>query len=69
MGHRVLPPEAVIDLQIHLDRVRSLEERCSKALRDVAVGTITKDVYCGLLHEQANAQKAWVERHSKYFLD
>ena len=66
-GH--LPPEAHIDLQIGLDRLRELEERCRTALRELVRGRLSRSAYLSILSQQVDAQRDWELRHRKYFAD
>ena len=67
MGQRSIPPEAYLDLRIHLDRLNRLQARCFDALGDLVSGDLSVDDYRGLVDRQSEAQQAWVERHEKYF--
>jgi hypothetical protein len=63
----MLPPQAVLDLQIHLDRLKRNQERCRQGLSQLAEGKLTADAYCGLLERQRLAQEAWEQRTRRYF--
>ncbi len=67
MGDGPLSPQARMDLQIQLDRVRNAGERCREALRGYASGQLTRETYFGLLDEQRQAWSDWEERQRKYF--
>lgn len=67
MEDRVLPPEASLDLQIHLDNVSKLQERCRDGLRRLVDGRLSRTDYLSLLNRHSAAQRAWEERHGKYF--
>jgi hypothetical protein len=69
VAERHLPPEAHIDLQIGLDRLRKVQDRCREALRSLARGKMSPSAYIELLNKQSDAQKAWEKRHKKYFRD
>lgn len=61
-----LPPDACLDLQIHLDRLIDAEERCRDGLRRLSRGTLTRKAYEDLFRRQRAAQAAWESRHAKY---
>jgi hypothetical protein len=69
MGDRSLPPEAALDLQIHLDNVRRLEDQCREGLRNLAIGRLSRGAYLGLLARHEAAHEAWRSRHRKYFAE
>ena len=61
-----LAPEAHVDLQISLDRLRDLEDRCRDALRQLASGKLSREAYFSILDQQLEAQKRWVAQQRKY---
>ena len=69
MDRRPLPPEACLDLKIHLDNLRSTEERCLEGLQRLISGDLSRADYLGLLDRQMHAQRAWERRHRAYFED
>lgn len=62
-----LPPETRLDLRIHLDRLRSAEERCRESLRQLSDGTSSLEQFREVLREQETAHREWVRKQEKYF--
>ena len=69
MQERLLSPEARLDLQIQLDRVRAVVRECERALFGLVEGTLTRRDYLDLVARQSHAQRAWERRHRKYFAE
>jgi hypothetical protein len=67
MEDRPLPPEATLDLRIHLDKVKNLQERCREALQKFVEGRVSRQDYFALVESQSAAQKAWERRNKDYF--
>jgi hypothetical protein len=67
MAEGTLPPECRLDLHIHLDRLRSAEERCREGLRSLTDGTLTREQYLEVLRQQLAAQSDWLRKHREYF--
>ena len=66
---RPLPPEATLDLRIHLDKLKHTEERCRDALQKLVDGDLSLDAYLRLLDSPSAAHKAWRSRNCKYFTE
>ena len=66
MKDRPLAPEAALDLRIHFDRLRRLEERCRVGLDRFVRGRLTSEDYIGLVNEQTHAQRIWRRKHEQY---
>jgi hypothetical protein len=67
MEDRPLPPEARLDLRIHLDKLRRSQDRCKDGLQKLVEGHMTRDVYLGLLDQHRAAHRAWHRKHAQYF--
>ena len=67
MAKRTLPPEATLDLRIHLDKLKRMEKRCMDGLQMLVDGSMSREAYVGLLEEQTAAYKAWRFKSCEYF--
>jgi hypothetical protein len=67
MANRTLPPEATLDLRIHLDKLKKVEELCMNGLQKLADGRMSRETYLDLLNEQTAAHKAWRHKSCEYF--
>jgi hypothetical protein len=68
MADRQLPPQVHINLQISLDKVRTLQDECRVGLTRLADGTLTKEAYRDLFRRQLEAQRHWELQHQAYLL-
>lgn len=64
-----LPPEARLELQISLDRLRAIEEACQDGLVALAEGSLSRPAFLDLIRRHAEAQRAWENRRQRYFAD
>ena len=62
-----LPVERHFELQLHLDRLRQLQEECSGALRGLRSGTRDSETYRRLLSRYRESQRAWDARNRELF--
>jgi hypothetical protein len=66
MNDRALTPEARLDLQIGLDRLKVAQERCREGIQRLSTGALTVDAYLELVRQQRLAQRDWERKHKAH---
>jgi hypothetical protein len=59
MEDEPLPPETLVNLHIHMDRLNRTAEQCRNGLRQIAGGRLSRRDYREVLERHLDAQRAW----------